>query len=234
MSFRQMKNIQSSVKHSIRCYKKRSLKITLVSLLVLVAVVFANGCYYVFWGQEKSMEKIRKGGELNLYECCSVYTMHMALWLFGWPLSPEAAWECFLLHFPHEDDDVVRFRASKGFMKAPKLQKAVKYLSDKESGASVHVAWKASKDYAVESPERRAAIAVNACDVIKGEVDDSTGNYEIMIRCAMVYPKYSWTEFNLGIFSVFLHEGLFRYLEERGWISRYIAEYYTVIEGKEF
>ena len=50
----------------------------------------------------------------------------------------------------------------------------------------------------------------------------------------MVYPKYSWTEFNLGIFSVFLHEGLFRYLEERDWISRYIAEYYTVIEGKEF
>lgn len=211
---------------------KRPVKIILASLLVLFAVVFANGCYYVFWGQEKSMEKIRSGRELNLYECCSIYTMHMALWMFGWPLSPEAARECFLLHFPHEDDDVVRFRASKGFMKSLKLQKAVKYLSDKESGASVHVAWKASKDYAVESPERRAAIAVNACDVIKGEVDDSTGNYEIMIRCAMVYPKYSWTEFDLGKFSIYLHEGLFRYLEERGWISRYIAEYHTEIDGQ--
>ena len=212
---------------------KRPLRITLVSLLVLVAVIFANGCYYVFYGQEKSMEKIRKGGELNLYECCSVYTMHMALWLFGWPLSPEAAWECFLLHFPHEDDDVVRFRASNEFMKSPKLQKAVEYLSDKKPGTSVHIVWKASKDYALDSPERRAAIAVNACDVIKDEVDKTTGNYEIRIRCAMVYPKYSWAEFNLGKFSIFLHEGLFRYLEERGWISRYIAEYYTVIEEKE-
>lgn len=40
---------------------KRPLRITLVSLLVLVAVIFANGCYYVFYGQEKSMEKIQKG-----------------------------------------------------------------------------------------------------------------------------------------------------------------------------
>ena len=61
-----------------------SLKITIISLLVLVALVFANGCYYVFWGQEKSMEKIRKGGELNLYECCSVYTMHMASKTMMW------------------------------------------------------------------------------------------------------------------------------------------------------
>ena len=41
---------------------KRSVKITIVSLLVLLAMVFANGCYYVFYGgQEKSMAKIRRG-----------------------------------------------------------------------------------------------------------------------------------------------------------------------------
>ena len=113
--------------------------------------------------------------------------------------------------------------------KRVKLRAAVEYLSDKQSGASVHVAWKALKDYALYSPEHRAAIAVNACDVIKGEVDKTTGDYEIRIRCAMVYPKYSRTEFNLGKFSIWIQEGLFRYLEERGWISRYIAEYYTII-----
>ena len=112
---------------------------------------------------------------------------------------------------------------------AKKLRAAVEYLSDKQSGASVHVAWKASKDYALYSHEHRAAIAVNASDVIKGEVDKTTGDYEIRIRCAMVYPKYSRTEFNLGKFSIWIQEGLFRYLEERGWISRYIAEYYTII-----
>lgn len=210
---------------------KKPVKRTIIGLLVLVAAVFGNGCYYVFLGgQDRSMAKIQAGEELNLYECCSIYTMHMALWMFGWPLSPEAAWECFLLNFPYEDDDVVRFRASKGFMKSPKLQDAVEYLSDKPAGASVHVTWKASEDYALRSPGHRAAIAVNACDVIKGEVDKATGSYEIIIRCAMVYPEYSRTEFNLGAFSVWIHEGLFRYLEERGWISRYIAEYYTVID----
>lgn len=206
---------------------KRTVKITLTGLLALVAAVFANGCYYVFCGgQEKSMEKICRGEDLNLYECSSVYTMHMALWMFGWPLSPEAARECFLLHFPHDDDDVVRFRASKSFMKSQKLRQAVEYLSDKPDGTGVRVAWKASRDYALDSPERRAAIAVNACKVTKTVTDDATGEYEIRIVCEMVYPKYSWTEFNLGKFSVFLHEGLFRYLEEKGWISRYIAEYY--------
>lgn len=215
--------------NSIDCNMKRSVKITLISLLVLVAVIFINGCYFVFCHQDKSMAKIQQGEDLNLYECCSIYTMHMAVWMFGWPLSPEAARECFLLHFPREDDDLVRFKASRGFMKSPKLRTAVEYLSDKQSGASVHVAWKASKDYALYSPEHRAAIAVNACDVIKGEVDKTTGDYEIRIRCAMVYPKYSRTEFNLGKFSIWIQEGLFRYLEERGWISRYIAEYYTII-----
>lgn len=209
---------------------KKPIKITLISLLAIVAIVFVNGCYFVFWHQDKSMAKIQQSKELNLYECCSIYTMHMALWMFGWPLSPEAARECFLLHFPHEEDGVVRFKASRGFMKSPKLQKAVEYLSDKQSGTSVRVAWKASKDYALHSPEHRAAIAVNACDVIKGEVDKTTGDYEIRIRCAMVYPKYSRTEFNLGKFSIWIQEGLFRYLEERGWISRYIAEYYTIIK----
>ena len=211
---------------------KKPIKITLISLLAILAIIFANGCYFVFCHQDKSMAKIRQGKELNLYECCSVYTMHMAVWMFGWPLSPEAAKECFLLHLPHEDDDVIRFRASKGFMKSPKLQEAVRYLSDKPAGTSVRVTWKASKDYALHSPERRAAIAVNACDVIKGEADKATGNYEVRIWCAMVYPKYSWTEFNLGKFSIYLHEGLFRYLEEKGWISRYIAEYYTIIKGQ--
>ena len=205
---------------------KRSVKITIVSLLVLLAMVFANGCYYVFYGgQEKSMAKIRWGESLNLYECCSIYTMHMALWMFGWPLSPEAALECFLLHFPHQEDDVVRFKASKGFMKSAKIAGAVAYLADKPDGTAVPVAWKASRDYALGSPEHRAAIAVNACKVSKAAIDESTGEYEIRIVCAMVYPKYSWTRFNLGRFSIFLHEGLFRYLQDNGWLSRYIAEY---------
>ncbi|MBO8439425.1 MAG: hypothetical protein IAC51_02120 [bacterium] len=154
----------------------------------------------------------------------------MAVWIFGWPLSPEAAWECFLLHFPHNDGAVVRFRASDGLMKSPKLQKAIKYLADKKAGTSVHIVWNAAKHFALNSPEHRAAIALNGCDVIKGKTDKATGDYEIRIRCPMVYPKYFRAEFNLGLFTIYIHEGLFRHLEEKGWISRYTAEYHTTVK----
>lgn len=209
---------------------RKTVKISLIVLSVLVAIVFVNGCYFVFSGQEKAMQKIRQGDRLNLYENCSAYTMHMALWIFGWPLSPEAARECFLLHFPHHEDEVVTFSASKRFIKAPKLLAAINSLADKPTGSTVHVTWNASRDYALNSPERRAAIAVNACDVTKGRIvesdsENAANGFEVRISCAMIYPKYSWTRFNLGKFSIYIHEGLFRYLQDNGWLSKYMAVY---------
>ena len=78
---------------------KKYWKITLVSLAIIIALLFANGCYYVFWGQEQSMKKLQQGKELNLYECCSIYSMHCAVWMFGWTISPEAAQQAFFMHF---------------------------------------------------------------------------------------------------------------------------------------
>ena len=99
---------------------KKSVKIALIGLLCLVFAVLINGCYYVFWGQEKSMKKLQNSQDLNFYECCSVYTMHMALWIFGWPLSPEAAKECFLLHFPQKD--TVEFEITNAIYDSPKIE----------------------------------------------------------------------------------------------------------------
>lgn len=216
---------------------KKVVKITLLSLLGLFVVVFANGCYYVFMGgQDRSMAKIRQGGRLNVYECCSVYTMQMAMWMFGWPFSPEAAKECFLLHFPHNGKDTVRISASEKFFRSPKMQAAMESLADKPFGSSVHVAWSASRDYAWKSPERRPAIAVNACNVTKvrsesrrRERTSMDGAYDISVTCRMIYPKYSRTEFDFGKFSVFIHEGLLRYLQDIGWLSVFTAEYRTTV-----
>lgn len=94
-------------------------------------------------------------------------------------------------------------------------------------GASVRVAWNGDRDYAFNSPERRAAIAVNACDVTKRkpEVSSVQGIYEVSVTCPMLYPTYSRTNFNLGKFTIVIHEGLFRHLQNRDWLSRYVAEY---------
>lgn len=82
---------------------KKSIKISLIVLLSFFAIIFANGCYYVFYGQEKSVVKLQQGKNLNLYECCSIYTMHMAIWMFGWPIAPEAAQQAFLMTFHSKD-----------------------------------------------------------------------------------------------------------------------------------
>ena len=75
-------------KHFLKCF------------FIVFLVVFVNGCIYVFTLQEKTMDKIKNGARVSLYEKCSIYTMHMAVYMFGWPLSPEAASEIFNMSFP--------------------------------------------------------------------------------------------------------------------------------------
>ena len=70
-----------------------TLKIIARLLLVIFIVVFINGCIYVFALQDRTMNKIKNNEEVSLYEKCSIYTMHMAVYMFGWPLSPEASGE---------------------------------------------------------------------------------------------------------------------------------------------
>ena len=71
----------------------RTFKIIARSLVLFFIGVFINGCIYVFALQDRTMNKIQKGEDVSLYEKCSIYTMHMAVYMFGWPLSPEAAGE---------------------------------------------------------------------------------------------------------------------------------------------
>ena len=43
------------------------------------------------------MAKLEQGRELNLYECCSIYTMHLAVWILGRPGYPEASHLAYLM-----------------------------------------------------------------------------------------------------------------------------------------
>jgi len=194
-------------------------KIALIAL-GFFALVFINGCYYVFVGQNKSAEKLKHGEELNLYECCSIYTMHMAVWMFGWPMSIPAARECFMLHFPQED--VVRIHDTSVF-KSPKIEKVVAKLSKSPDGTTQKVSWYGNDDYSVFSPERKTAIAVNPCRLTK--YTDSDDQTVIVMHSLMRYPSFSLTFFNLGFIKLGLHEELFRYLQDKHWLSCFVAEY---------
>jgi len=200
---------------------KRKAKTFIRVLLSVFGLVFANGFYFVLWRQDKAMDKIRKGENLNLYECFSAYTMNMATWMFGWPFSPEAARECFLLHFPQKD--TVTFRHFN--LSSPKMDKALSYLEGEDVGTGVKISWNAVTDYSFSNPERRAAIAVNPCIIEKKESPSDEGRCYYSITSPMLYPQYSPTLFTLGKMKIKVHEGLLRHLQDRGWLSVYVARY---------
>ena len=107
---------------------KKIFKITFLALLALIAAVLVNTCIYVFAGQYKSVEKLSKGQELSLYECCSIYATHLTMCFVGYPIAPEAARECLKLHFT--DKDTVYFNRH-NFTGSKKLEEAHSQLIGK-------------------------------------------------------------------------------------------------------
>ena len=86
---------------------RKTIRIIFLTLLALIVAVLVNTCIYVFAGQFRSVEKLSKGQELSLYECCSIYATHLTMCFVGYPIAPEAARECLKLHFT--DKDTVEF-----------------------------------------------------------------------------------------------------------------------------
>ena len=78
---------------------KKFLKTTLILIVSIFLIVFVNGCYYVFYGQEKSVKKLEQGKDLNAYEIASIYSMHTACWMFGWVFTPTTAHLAFCSQF---------------------------------------------------------------------------------------------------------------------------------------
>ena len=195
--------------------KKRKLLFALLTLMILLLV---NGFYYVFHGQDLSARKLSQGKELNLYEKCSIYSMHVALWTLGWPLSPQAARECLMLHFPQKDTVSMKMALT-----SPRLEKAMHSLVDKPIGASVEVSWDGNKAYSLSNPEHKVAIAVNPCRIEKRIREGNSCGFDIY--STMLYPKRSNTVITIGAIRIPIQEGLFRYLQEEGWLSRFTAVY---------
>lgn len=84
-------------------------KISIVILSLFICFNL-NLCYYVFYGQTKSITKLNNKEDLNLYECCSIYSIHLAICSYGLFFSPEGAYQQFLMSFPHKDTVVFNNR----------------------------------------------------------------------------------------------------------------------------
>lgn len=83
---------------------KQFIKYSLRALLVVVVLVLVNGTYWLLSDiQVKTYAKVLRGEELNLYEKCSVYSIHVGICTFGWFASPEATRMQCLMFF-HRDE----------------------------------------------------------------------------------------------------------------------------------
>ena len=189
----------------MRIFKTIGLFVVVVFLNILI-----NGCIYVFNLQEKTMDKIKNGEEPSLYEKCSIYTMHMAVYMFGWPLSPEAAGEVFRMSFPWNREKAI-LREDDFFMESPTAQKALKGLQE---GQRKRIAFKAETAYNTASPDHRVALAVNPGILYKKDG-------KVYLESYAHYPYYSATPITIFGSKIIIHEGLFHYLEEIGWMHPY-------------
>lgn len=178
--------------------------------VVVFLTIFINGCIYVFNLQEKTMDKIKNGEEPSLYEKCSIYTMHMAVYMFGWPLSPEAASEIFKMSFPGNREEAI-LREDDFFMESPTVQKALKGLQE---GQRKRIAFKAETAYNTASPDHRVALGVNPGYLYKKDG-------KVYLESYAHYPYYSATPITIFGLKIIIHEGLFHYLEKIGWMHPY-------------
>lgn len=203
----------------------KRLKYTMLALFAAISILLVNTILYVFLLQHRSTEKLSNGQDLNLYECCSIYATHLVMCFVGYPIAPEAARECLHLHFTGRD--TVYFNRH-NFSGSEKLKEAHRQLKDKPDGSSVRIAWNGNKDYSPYSGEHRLAIATNPCTLTKVchlDYEHFEDEYLYRITTSTEYPVHSLTEFNLRLFKIIINEGLFRYLQDRGWLHKYTAIY---------
>ena len=197
----------------------RKFKILGFSLAALITIVLVNGFIYVFALQDKTMNKIQKGQEVSLYEKCSIYTMHMAVCMFGWPLSPEAAAEIFRMSFPKNREQTI-YRENDYFLDSPAVQKALKGL---EEGQRKKIVFKAETAYNTASPDHRVALGVNPGYLYKKDG-------KVYLESYAHYPHYSATPITLFGYSIIVHEGLFHYLEKIHWMHPYTMIWWCEVD----
>lgn len=188
----------------------RTLKILGKLLLALFIVVFINGCIYVFALQDRTMNKIKNNEKVSLYEKCSIYTMHMAIYMFGWPLSPEAAGEIYRMSFSKNREQII-YKENDYFLGSPAVQKALKGL---EEGQRKKIVFKAETAYNTASPDHRVALGVNPGFLYKKDG-------KVYLESYAHYPYYSATPITLFGYKIIVHEGLFHYLEKLHWMHPY-------------
>jgi hypothetical protein len=190
-------------------------KITLKTFAILLAVILVNGTYWLLSDiQQKTYDK-SKTTELNLYEKCSVYSLHKGICTFGWFVSPESTRQQIWCTIPIDNTIV---RRSEYFSNDKKIRSLVAKNPNATKNNPMYVAWKPGDNQfglysAYNRDNMRIALACNGLFLYKEE-----GHWVLSPKNELyVYPNLSKPTI-IGPFK--FHEGLIRYLQDIGWLHK--------------
>jgi hypothetical protein len=193
--------------------KRQSVKFLLLGALLFLLLLPFNLKQY----NRKAASfqaRINNNGELNTRERLGIYGCLMMVTAFDLIPFPEVGEENFYLFF--SDQDSTRVFYSNAILNSPSIMREVKRET---SGL---VTW--NKWATVFNPDFRYAVAFDPC-IIKTEQKE---NYrEVTLTRRFEYRKNHVTthanNFARGWFAFRIDEGLFWYLQERGWLHPYTA-----------
>lgn len=192
---------------------KRTILIVICSLAL---IIFVNGLYWAFSDiQQRCYTKVQKTGyskdALNMYEKCSMYTINLAICVFGYPFSREATTQQIYTLFP--TSKVYEWH-SRELFKNPKTQTLMARYPNANKNHPVYLNY---GDYSIQNLSNvRCALAANGCYLYKED-----GKWIIAPEDYLfIYPNLRQVTY-IGPFKV--HEGLIYYLQKIGWL--YIPRY---------
>ena len=125
--------------------------------------------------------------------------MHMAVWMFGWPISFHAATEAFLMHFPHTKPVTIEG-----------------YDMYAANGFSTEVRAKGADYGNMCLKELRVALALNSPNTY----------FEVTNAYSMCIVPVKYTNAVHQIWKIPVNTCLFVYLQEKHWLHPYEMVYY--------
>ena len=90
--------------------------------------------------QQDCYLRVKKGGDLNLYEKCSMYSINICICILGWFASLEATIQQILCTIPTKDTVVLH---SKYFARHDKIKGLMKKYPNATKNNPALIAWKA-------------------------------------------------------------------------------------------
>jgi hypothetical protein len=158
--------------------------------------------------QRDYITRVRQGKELNVIEKGNIWGLNLMSAVIAYPFYTEVAKETGLMIF---DGPKTRYFESDFFLESKVIQQLIK--SGIKSGK---LRWP-SKDY-YSATEARVSLALNG------------GYYKIVdgrfiIDVDINYPSKSEIRIGTPYLQITVEEGLFNYLEKRGWLHTYNARW---------